>query len=254
MKNYSAFILIPEFSKNLLIRLTTFILSITGFIRKTHKDRFKETHINRAVKKRKAGSYMEIGVRNGACFNQVSCRKKVGVDPAPDQFGDSLKEGEYFFKEESDTFFIKNADEVYKEEKIDVALVDGLHEFTQALRDILNVEKYISEKGIIFVHDCNPPTRQHADVRDGGEWNGDVWKIAVYFRKYRKDLKFFTLDCDWGVGVITGFSGDGKKDKPDPEIIRQLKELDYGYFDKNRQQILHLRPSSYSRFFLKFSH
>jgi hypothetical protein len=108
----------------------------------------------------------------------------------------------------------------------------------------------MSARGVIFIHDCNPPTRKLAEARDGGPWNGDVWKVAFYLRTYRRDLDFFTLDCDWGLGVLTGFQPDRPTCPPAPDVMKACKELDYKILEAGRSSVLHLRPRWYSRFFL----
>ena len=71
----------------------------------------------------------------------------------------------------------------------------------------------MSPRGVIYIHDCNPPTRGHAEGLER-DWNGDVWKVAYYLRHFRTDLKYFTLDCDWGLGVVSEFT----RNPPAPNI------------------------------------
>ena len=138
----------------------------------------KEAHINRALKHLNGHTYFEIGVRDGGCFNRIVADLKVAVDPAPIKFGSNLASGELFFKTTSDNFFAEHAGKIFNRQRVDVALIDGLHEFSQCLRDVLNLEQFMAPKGLIFIHDLNPPTRKHSEIADGGEWNGDVWKVA----------------------------------------------------------------------------
>lgn len=215
-------------------------------------DWVKETHINRALRSLNGRTYLEIGVRNGECFRQIIAPCKIGVDPDRQDFGKELP-NESFYENESDEFFAQHADHLFTKQNIDVALVDGLHEFRQALRDVLNVERYISPNGIIFIHDLNPATRKLAEVRDGGAWNGDVWKIAYYLRKFRPDLHFFTLNCDFGLGVLTGFGRSQRKDSCLQAIIDECKNLDYSVLERNRRTLLNLKPCWYSRFFFQTS-
>ncbi|WP_354694225.1 class I SAM-dependent methyltransferase [Elongatibacter sediminis] len=72
-------------------------------------------------------------------------------------------------------------------------MVDGLHEFNQALRDVLHLEPHMARDGVIFVHDCNLSTRRHEqDMK--GPWNGDVWKVYYFLSCFCANLQFFTLD------------------------------------------------------------
>lgn len=213
----------------------------------------KETHINRALRLLKGRIYLEIGVRNGNSFHKIAAPQKIGVDPDGTGFR-SLFPGEFFYEQESDMFFETHAASLFKQHKIDIALVDGLHEFKQVLRDVLNIEQYISPGGVIFIHDCNPLTRKNAEVRDGGIWNGDVWKIAFYLKKFRQDLEFFTLDCDFGLGVLTGFNSSQQNtcvNYIDPQIVEECKNVDYSLLEGNRRKMLKLRVPQYSHLFFR---
>jgi hypothetical protein len=209
----------------------------------------KETHINRAIQATKGTTYVEIGISDGACFRQITAPRKIGIDPAPRGFGTNLGPGESFFKMTSDEFFSQRAAEVLQSGTIDVALVDGLHEFDQALRDVLNLERYISPSGVIFMHDCNPLTPKHEGPAYDGIWNGDVWKVAYYVKRYRPDLSFFTLDCDQGVGVVTGFKRVPGRELPSSLVLDECRSLDYDYLKDNRSELLHLSNPYFSRYF-----
>ncbi|MEI6972701.1 MAG: class I SAM-dependent methyltransferase [bacterium] len=210
-------------------------------------DKHKETHINRALRRRPKATYVEIGVRDGSCFSVIEAPRKIAVDPAPQGPDKWLRSGERLFGETSDEFFEKHAADVFSPGCVDVALVDGLHEFTQALRDVLNLERYMSPDGVIFIHDCNPPTRKHVEENNGGAWTGDVWKVACYLVRRRADLSFFTLDCDWGVGVLRNFAPTKAGHFPTTEEISAYKSLDYDVLEVNRKKELRLRPAWVSR-------
>jgi hypothetical protein len=121
---------------------------------------------------------------------------------------------------------------------VHVALADGLHEFRQTLRDVLNLEKMMHPKGTIFLHDMNPLTRENAEDMNG-EWNGDVWKVAVYLQRHRPDLSYFTLDCDYGVGVVSGFTVQPPESLP--AEVEAVASLDYDVLAQSRREILKLK-------------
>lgn len=212
----------------------------------------KETHINRALRALNAHTYVEIGVAAGVCFRQITAPRRIAVDPAPSDFDQLLAPGDRFFRMTSDEFFARHARSLFASSGIDVVLVDGYHEFTQALRDVLNLERFMTPGGVIFIHDCNPPTREHADNKAHLFWTGDVWKIACFFAQYRRDLSFFTLDLDWGLGVLTGFHS-GAVEPPSPDNLEQCRRLDYDVLARDRKRILRLRPYWHSFLFLNRS-
>lgn len=180
--------------------------------------RRKESHINRALGALDGHTYVEIGVRSGTCFRQIAAPRKIGIDPAPMDLSHKIASGESFFQMTSDDFFANHAEQMFCSQRVDVALVDGLHEFSQALQDVLHLERYMSDRGAIFLHDCNPASRKDTEFKEG-IWNGDVWKVAYYLTTYRHDLSFFTLNCDFGLGVITGFRSSSDSEPPSPKIL-----------------------------------
>lgn len=199
----------------------------------------KETHINRALKRFGENTlYVEIGVRDGECIRQIRAQSRYAVDPAPLEPAGPNWNGVRLFPVTSDEFFDRHAGEAIGRKRVHVALADGLHEFRQTLRDVLNLERYMHAAGTVFIHDCNPPTRAHAENRNG-PWNGDVWKVAYYLQEFRPDLSYVTLDCDWGLGVVSGFSTNPPV--PDSETVASVASLDYEFLEKNRKRVLNLK-------------
>jgi len=156
----------------------------------------------------------------------------------------SLRPGETFYELTSDEFFALHAEDVLGGKSVDVGLIDGLHEFKQALRDFQNVEKFMKPDGVVFLDDCNPSTRDRAECRAGGAWNGDVWRLAALLSHVREDLQFVTLDCDQGLGMITGFSS-GTGATVTSAQIAHFGDLDYGELSSDRAGLINLRPVSY---------
>ena len=158
-----------------------------------------------------------------------------------------------FFEITSDVFFKKNS-KLFFYKKIDVAFVDGLHTYEQALKDIENCLKYLEDGGVIVVHDCNPLSRasvcrsqDEAQKTEGwnGSWNGDVWKTIAHLRSVRDDLNIFVLNTDHGLGIIRK-SGLENKLKLS---VDEIKNMSYKDLDKDRINILNLKEIS---FFDKF--
>lgn len=229
----------------------------------------KKEQIAQAVLERIGGqTYLEIGVRRGRSFAPIAARRKIGVDPKLplgriERVRHALARrlgarSPLWFELTSDAFF-RDQTHVLGEGPIDVALVDGLHTYAQALRDVLHCLDHLSPQGVVLMHDCNPTTAAMAHpaasvdaARSLGlpgwdeRWCGDVWKAVVHLRSLGADLRVFVLDCDYGVGVVTrgvpesrlGYSAD------------EIAALSYADLEAQRATLLNLRPPQHLQAFL----
>lgn len=220
--------------------------------------------IQQVINKINAKTYIEIGIGYGEILLNIKAADKVGVDPRyyfSKKKNIKLKLGidkERMFRMTSDLFFEKYAAQALAD-GIDVAFVDGMHTYAYALRDIENCLKYLNDGGVIIVHDCNPlnfaiayPLKESYDEMQplidnlempgyNGQWLGDVWKALAHLRIERKDLNIFTLDLDWGMGIIT--IGQGKP--LEGYTINDIENMDYYAFEKDRENILNLKHPKY---------
>lgn len=213
--------------------------------------RSKIYYINSAIRQMHGTTYVEIGVRDGNCFNEIHCKRKIAIDPIKNRNFVNLQDGEQFYEMKSDLFFSNYAEKTFNGNTIDVALVDGWHEFCQSLRDVLNLANYMSPNGIILIHDCNPTSAKKTEIgREGKPWNGDVWKTAFYLNCFQKDLKFFTAKCDQGLGFLFGFERNNNY-APNKEKTQNIKELDYEFLKQNRKKLINLKSKRYAVKFMK---
>jgi hypothetical protein len=134
-------------------------------------------------------SYLEIGVLGRETLNQINVPIKHGVDPNG--------QGDYTMT--SDEFFERHCDRDY-----DLIFIDGLHLAEQVKKDIENSLTHLNKGGIIILHDCKPTEEWHQLEQgiSGQPWTGNVWQALAELRCTRKDLEIYTIDCDWGCGVI----------------------------------------------------
>ena len=199
--------------------------------------------INEAIKICDYKTYVEIGVRTGTTFRAVKgIKNKIAIDVKRFEEFNHLNDCESFYEMTSDEFFNAIAPSLFENIKIDIAFIDGYHEFFQVTRDFINIEKYISEKGIVFIHDCNPASIKHAGKQYGGKWNGDVWKLAYLLNTKRTDLKFFTLNCDEGVGIVVGFSDTiNGFDFLSTDYMNSTKSLNYNFLEAERGKNINLK-------------
>ncbi len=180
--------------------------------------------IKYVIRKNDYKTYLEIGCHNNEVFDKIEI-EKVGVDP----------ESGGNFRDTSDKFFEQN------KLKFDCIFIDGLHEYDQVRKDILNSIKILNKNGVIILHDCLPSSINHQRVpRTRYIWNGDVWKAIVEARTWQH-INTYTVLSDQGLGVI-------KKEKNSMILnIENLtyKNLKYKFFYENYSKIM--RTISYEK-------
>jgi len=219
--------------------------------------------IQTLMRKKKLNNYLEIGVFNGHIFFRIKSDFKIAVDPEF-RFDGLRKAGKLFlnpyniynryYSKTSDAFFEQDAPGLFARKKLDISLIDGMHEYAFALRDIENALHYLSGDGVIIVHDCNALTAESACSFEEwkargftGTWNGDVWKAILHIRSLRKDCTAFVLDTDHGLGIIT------KKPDHNPlDLTRdQIDQLTFTDFNMNRKEWIGLKPQEYFNDFFR---
>ena len=169
------------------------------------------------IKKKYYKKYLEIGCHNNEVFDKIEI-DKTGIDP--------ISGGN--FRGTSDEFFEKN------EFNFDCIFIDGLHEYKQVNRDIVNSIKVLNKNGIIILHDCLPPSVSHQRVpRTRYTWNGDVWKAIVEARTW-EHVDTHTVLADQGLGII--------KKKKNTNILKieniSFQKLRFKYFYENYSKIM----------------
>ena len=180
--------------------------------------------IKHVIKKNDYKNYLEIGCHNNEVFDKIEI-EKIGVDP--------ISGGNY--KGTSDKFFKNNL------KKFDCIFIDGLHEYSQVRKDILNSIEILNKDGIIILHDCLPPSISHQRVpRTRYTWNGDVWKAIVEARTW-EHVDTYTVLSDQGLGLI--------KKKKNSNVLNignvSFKKLKYKFFYENYEKIM--RTISYDK-------
>jgi len=198
--------------------------------------------------------YLEIGVRTGNNFVQIDADYKIGVDPiAPsDLVAQAVNDKCVYYSLTSDAFFeqMKDCEKI----KFNVIFIDGLHEYEQVYKDILNAIEYLTNGGFIIVHDCKPtceivglPPEEYSKVLEeskktiGNSWTGDVWKAIVRLRSLHNNLHVFTLDTDWGCAIIT----KGKPESMLSYTIEDIQSMNYKHLNENTIPFLNLKHDYY---------
>ena len=135
---------------------------------------------------KKYDSYLEIGCDRNQSFSNIKIKKRVGVDPV--EGGTHKMTSDHFFSINKDNF--------------DIIFIDGLHEYSQVMKDIKNSLRFLNKEGIILLHDCLPRTIwNQITPRLNSDWNGDVWKSIVHCRTL-ENIDTYTFIADRGIGLI----------------------------------------------------
>lgn len=180
--------------------------------------------INKLIKENNYKRYLEIGVFDGLNIQKIIAEHKDGVDPGiegviPPQVNFAMTSDDFFNTISNDT-------------KYDLIFIDGLHHCEQVIKDIKNALEHLNIGGIIVLHDCNPPVEQIQLIpRETIAWTGNVWKAFVSFRLNNPQVSSYTIDTDWGVGIIK-FTSD--------ILNYNLNNIAWNDFDQNRQKYLNL--------------
>lgn len=228
----------------------------------------KEQIVQAVLDRLGGGTYLEIGVRRGRSFEPIHAARKIGVDPRLplgrlERVWQRLtlplrgERAPHWFEMTSDAFF-RDRSHILAGSPIDVALVDGLHTYAQALRDVEHCLDHLAPGGVVLMHDCNPtsaamahPASSMAAARAlnlpgwDERWCGDVWKAVVHMRSLRHDLRVFVLDCDYGVGVVTRGAPESRLAYSERDILA----MDYGDLEARRTELLNLKaPERFEAF------
>ena len=201
--------------------------------------------INSCLKTIRGNSYLEIGIGTGKTITKIKSNHKVGVDPKL-QVNKAIRQQQNtkLYELTSDQFFKKN------KEKYDVIFVDGLHLYEQAIRDILNSLNVLTKNGVIIAHDCNPKTERVASrTSRKGVWSGDVWKAIYDLKLNYKNLDYFCLASDFGLGIITK---KNPEDKFEAKVNKEIIRLPYKTLEKERDEILNLKTKNQRKEFHNF--
>lgn len=161
--------------------------------------------INSVIEARGFESYLEIGVRNPEdCFDRIHVARKWSVDPGFESQANSAT-----FALTSDEFFGQlDAGRIAEVPgQWDAIFIDGLHRAEQVWRDIENSLRYLAPGGVVFLHDCLPPSESFAREQYSWTletdycWNGTCWKALGRYLEVGKHAAC-VIATDWGVGFI----------------------------------------------------
>ena len=171
-------------------------------------------------------------------------RPRVAIDPHPCIAGD-LPGHIRVVPETSDEFF-QHRDMLVElgGQPVELAFIDGMHQFEFALRDFINLEAASAESALILLHDCYPLDAQSAERERSGAsvWTGDVWRTVVALRRYRPDLEVVTLASPpSGLGLVRGLDPGSRvlRDRYE-QIVEEMVGYDFSSFEASKDAELNL--------------
>ena len=108
-------------------------------------------------------TYVEIGVSTARSLTlSLPGTVTIGIDPVP-RVAFPLNRQTQVFAQTSDDFFASHQlDVLFDGVPLDLAFIDGMHNFEYALRDFINLEAAAHPDTTILIHDCMPTDELHA--------------------------------------------------------------------------------------------
>jgi hypothetical protein len=197
----------------------------------------------------KPRTYLEIGVFKGQSLRLANPQTRaIGIDPAP-QLEHTPGPRQTIHALASDDFFASH--DVIAElggKTLELAFIDGMHQFEFALRDFINVEKYSSPDSVILIHDVYPiDATSAARERASWFWSGDIWRLILILKKYRPDLTVNVIGTSpTGLGIVQNLDPSSRvlAEHLD-EIVEEFLALDISVLDGGKDEMLNRIPNDW---------
>jgi hypothetical protein len=130
----------------------------------------------------------------------------------------------------------------------DLIFIDAHHTLECSLRDLQAALEMLSPGGTIVAHDCSPTSKALATpCFRPGSWCGVTYCGYIDFALSHPDLDYYTVDTDFGCGVIKRASCGGA-DRPTTSsdlaghwhLERGRQQDVFDFFRQHRKELLHL--------------
>jgi len=177
-------------------------------------------------------NYIEIGVHKGISLEQAGkTTPAIGIDPAP-SIGHKLSPAATIYEVTSDDFFAEHDVRELLDGPVELAFIDGLHQFEQVLRDFVNLERYSTPETVIILHDCLPLDEvTAARERTTDFYCGDVWKATLALRRHRSDLEMVVIPtAPSGLCLVRNLDSGSRFEDVLPEVESEFRDRDFDYY------------------------
>lgn len=196
-------------------------------------------------------TYVEIGVFRGASLKLAQRDTRVvGIDPIP-QVPAALAPNTTVYAMKSDDYFARrDVRDDLGGLPIELAFIDGLHNFEFALRDFINLERHAAPGSTILVHDWYPLNRFTAERECKSPFfSGDVWRLMLILKKYRPELRVVTVaTAPTGLGIVRGLDPASRVlERNFDAIVAEFMALDYGVLERDKPGMLNLFPNDWDK-------
>ena len=196
-------------------------------------------------------TYLEIGVATGTSLGLVlPSTRAVGIDPEPRLPAPPAPNVRLYAMTSDDYFATRDPRADLDGVPVDLAFIDGAHLFDQALRDFINVERYVTPRSTVLLHDTYPLDGfTSLRSRQSPFWSGDVWRLVLILKKYRPGLVIANVAAaPTGLCVIRNLDpassvlADGFD-----AIVEEFMAVDYGVLEADKPGMLNLVPNHLER-------
>jgi len=143
------------------------------------------------------GTYAEIGIYEGETFNRVKAPHKIAVDIVESALG--------FIPQQEGVHKILGDARVFEEYlkmnqiQVDLLFIDADHAASSVVQDFSVCEKYMSDQGVILLHDTFPGTEAFSSPA----FCGDAYKAIPILREKFPHWTFVTLPIHPGLTIAT---------------------------------------------------
>ena len=214
-------------------------------------------------------NYLEIGVNDGRSLT-LSRVPTVAVDPAF-KVTSEVSCDVHMVKATSDAFFgrkdplihLRNGRNPFRalarrdplnllggDPRLELAFIDGMHQFEFALRDFANLERFCTRDSTILIDDCYPLNRETAErERRRDFWSGDIWRLILLLKKYRPDLAIHIVATPpTGLAVVRRLDPDSRFLREHHErLCREFLAVDYAFLEDDMPGKLNLFPNDWAQ-------